>query len=93
MFGFGFTQVGLFECDLALQIGDLDLVVVDQRHVPNPGGPEVEGYWATQTASTDHQHSCGLELGLACDIKPGHQDLATVAQQFLIVQHLVFSQG
>ena len=72
---------------LALQICQLDLVIVNQSQVANTCGAQVEGHRTTQAASANNQYVGGFEFFLAGDVEPGHQDLPAVAEEFFVAEH------
>jgi hypothetical protein len=50
---------------LALQVGFVDNVVVDDADPAYPGGCQVEGYRGTQPARPDQQDRSGFQFALA----------------------------
>ena len=72
--------------DLALQVGEVDLVVVDQGDPADAGRAEVERHRRAEAAGADHQRVGGSEALLAFDADVVEQDVARIAQQ-LVVGH------
>ncbi|MNI51315.1 hypothetical protein D3C73_1060350 [compost metagenome] len=73
--------------DLALQVGQVDRVEVRQVHLANAGGRQIQRHWRAKAAKTDDQYAAVLEPQLAIDIDVLQQNLPTVTQQLLIIQH------
>jgi hypothetical protein len=71
--------------DLALQVGEIDGVVIHQRDVAYPGRGQVHGRRRAQAAGTDHQGMALQQAGLAFDVDLVEQDVARVAQQLLVI--------
>jgi len=74
--------------DLALEIGEIDLVVVDQRDAADPGRGEIEQHRRTEPAGTDHQRMARADARLAVDAELFEQDVARIAQQVLVFHAL-----
>ena len=72
--------------DLALQVGEVDRVVVDQRDAADAGRAEVQRHRRAQPAGADDQRMRGQQALLALDADLVEQDVARVAQQ-LVVGH------
>src|SRR5476649_1732357 len=71
--------------DLALQIGQVDRVVVDQRDVADAGRRQVQRGRRTEAAGADDQRMPGQQFLLPFDADFVEQDVARVAQQLVIV--------
>jgi len=69
--------------DLALQVGQVDRIMVDHREVADPGWPRYRASRRTQPSCADHQ-SPALPERAAWPSMPisSQQDVARVAQQF-----------
>ena len=70
--------------DLALQVGEVDHIVIDHADGADTGGGEIEDQRRPQTAGADHQHF-GIQQLLLAD--PAHfpqQDMAGVAVNLLL---------
>ncbi|MNS93939.1 hypothetical protein D3C72_1281400 [compost metagenome] len=71
--------------DLALQIGQVDRVVIDEGQLADAAGGQVHGRRRAEPARADHQHM-RIEQGLlAFDADLIKQDVARVAQQLVVV--------
>ena len=73
--------------DLALQVGQIDRVEVRQMQLTDAGGRQIQRNRRAETAETDDQYAAFFESQLAVDVDVLQQNLPTVAQQFLIIQH------
>src|SRR5690606_6109408 len=51
-----FSDPGFAMEDLALKVGNIDVIRIDQAETAHAGGGEVEGRRTTQPAGADHQH-------------------------------------
>jgi hypothetical protein len=71
--------------DLALQVGEVDLVVVHQRDVADAGSGQVQRDRGAQSAGADHQGVAGTDARLAVDAEFLKQDVARIAQQVVVV--------
>ena len=78
--------------DLALQIAQVDPIVIDQVQCPDAGCGQIHGRRRTQSAETDDQCACALQALLAFDPQLGEHDLAAVTQQCIVV-HLQGAGG
>ena len=65
--------------DLALQVGQIDHIVVDQPDRADAGGGEVEQHRRAEAARPDDQHARGEQLRLAGAADLRQQDMARVA--------------
>ena len=72
--------------DLALQVGEVDLVVVAQGDAADAAGCQVERDGRAQPAGADHQRVRREQFLLAVDADLRQQDVPAVAQQLLVVQ-------
>ena len=70
--------------DLALQVGEIDRVVVDDADAPDARGGEVHQHGRAEPARADHQHARGQQLLLALAAELGQDDVARVARQLLV---------
>jgi hypothetical protein len=62
--------------DLALQVGEIDAVVVDQRDAPDPCATEVQPHRRAEPARADDQRARGEQPALAFDADLVEQDVA-----------------
>ena len=69
--------------DLALQVGDVDDVVVDDAERADAGGGEVERGRRAQAAGAEQQDLGVEQLPLALDADLGQQEVARVALALL----------
>ena len=69
--------------DLALQVGQLDVVVVDDADGADAGGGEIQRQRRAEPAGADDQHARGLQLRLAGAAHVLQQDVARVAADFV----------
>ena len=67
--------------DLALQVGLVDGVELDDADAADAGRGQVQGQRRAEPASADQQRGAGLEPLLACDAHIRDQDVAAVARQ------------
>ena len=74
--GLGRTHVGQPVRDLALQVGEIDLVGVDQRDAADAGAAEVQRHRRPQAAGTDHQRTRAQQALLALDADLVEQHVA-----------------
>ena len=85
MFGFNACKVVRMG-DLALKVGQVHSVVVHQSDVAHPCASEVHGRWRPQATRTNHQRVALQKSGLAFEADVVQQDVARIAQQFLVTQ-------
>ena len=78
------THVAGLVQDLALQIGNLDLVRVGDEEPADPRCSQVEGGRAAKAARTRDQDLRSIESPLSLDAEFVEQDVARVAQQLLV---------
>jgi hypothetical protein len=71
--------------DLALQVAEIHRVVVAQGQLPDPAGGQIQRRWRTQSAHADDQYFGVQQALLALDTDLVQQDMATIAQQLLVV--------
>ena len=74
--------------DLALQVGEVDLVVVDDAERADAGGGEVERGRRAEPAGAEQQHLRVEQLGLALEPDLRHEQVARVALALLVGQRL-----
>ncbi len=75
---------GLGVDDLALQVGLVDDVEVDEADGADAGCGEVEGHRRAEAAGADAEHLGGLELLLAFHADLGEDEVAGVAGDLLV---------
>jgi len=78
-------RVGAIQ-DLALQVGEIDLVGVGQRQPADSRRGEIEGRRAAEAAGADDQRGCRAQPFLPLDADLGEQDVPAVAEELLVVQ-------
>ena len=72
--------------DLAMQVAQVDRVVVDDADPADAGGGEVERGGAAEAARTDDQRVRGAQLLLSFDPDLRQQDVPAIAEKLLVVQ-------
>lgn len=72
--------------DLALQVGEVDLVRIGDRQLADAAGGEVERRRASQAARADDQRVRRAQPLLALDPNLIEKDVAAVAEELLVVQ-------
>ena len=75
---------GLRVDDLALQVGLVDDVEVDETDGPDAGGGEIEGERCSEAAGSNAENLCGFELLLAFHADLREDEVARVARDLLI---------
>ena len=70
--------------DLALQVGEVDDVEVDDAERADTGGGQVQRQRRAEAAGADAQHARGLQLLLALHADLGHDQVARVAQDLVV---------
>ena len=73
--------------DLALKVRVVDGVEVDDAECAYASCGQIEGQWRPQTTRADTQHLRGLELLLTLHANLGHDQVARVAQDFVITEN------
>jgi hypothetical protein len=86
-FGLGLADPAGGVGDLAVQVGEVDPVVVDDAQGPDAGGGQVEHQGRAQAAGTDQQHLGIEQPGLADPADLGQHDVAGIAQHLLFGEH------
>jgi hypothetical protein len=71
--------------DLALQVGEVDLVGVGQRQAADAGGGEVKRGGAAEAARADDERVGGAQLLLPLYPDLGKEDVPAVAEKLLVV--------
>ncbi len=69
---------------LALEVGEIDDVEIDQADFADAGGGQIEPERRAQAAGADQQHLRGLELLLAFDADLGDDEVARVAEDLVL---------
>jgi hypothetical protein len=72
--------------DLALQVGEVDLVGIGKGQLADATCCEVQGRGAAQAAGADDQRGSPAQPLLALDPDFGKEDVAAVAEELLVVQ-------
>src|SRR6185369_5918480 len=70
--------------DLALQIAEVDHVVVDETDGAHTGGGEIHRGRRTQSAGADEQNLAGLEAALPVEAHFRHDQMPAVALDFVV---------
>ena len=83
--GLGLADARQVVRDLALQVGEIDRIVVDDGDRPDTGRAEVQRDRGPQPAGADHERVRSEQLALAFDPDLVEQDMARVAQQLVVV--------
>ena len=78
-------RVGAVE-DLALQVGEVDLVGVGDCQAADAGRREVERRRAAQAARADDERMCSPQLLLALDSELGKEDVPAEPEKLLVDQ-------
>ena len=68
--------------DLALQVRQRDMVVVDDAQRPDAGRREVLQHGRAESAGSDHEHARAFQLLLAGAADLGQHDVTRVALEF-----------
>jgi len=92
-FSLGAPQAGRTVQNLALQIAELDHVVVGQNQLPDPGGRQVQGRRRAQAPGADDEHPRRKQPLLPLDAQLIEQNVACIAQQPGIVQGIGWHHG
>ena len=82
----GPADIGAAVDDLALQVGLLDDVELDDAQGADPGGGQIEQCRRAQPAGPDHQHPGVLQPPLAQHPDVGNEQVTAVAREFLAGQ-------
>ena len=77
------------EEDLALQVGEIDLVAVGEGQAPDAGRRQVERRGAAEPARADDQRACRAQLLLALNSELGKEDVPAVAEKLLVLQFVL----
>ena len=71
--------------NLALQVSQVDCVVIDQGDLADTGGSQIERHRRAQTAGADDERMRGQQLFLTFDANIVEQDVTRVAQQLVVI--------
>lgn len=74
--------------DLALQIGQLNDIVIGDQQMADAGRGKIHGRGAAEPAHADNENGGVHELALSRHVHFGQQDLAAEAQQLLFIHRL-----
>jgi len=74
-----FASVGFIEQSLALKVGRLDEIAVNDPQVTDAGADEQIGGYRSQRAATDQDNARGQEPALSILANTGEKDLARVS--------------
>ena len=85
-FQLGTADIGRAVDDLALQVGVIDHVVVDQAEPAHACGGQIHRQRRSQPARADQQHAGSLQLLLPAHAHFGHDQVAAVALHFFMRQ-------
>jgi hypothetical protein len=72
--------------DLALQVGEVDLVAVGEDQPADARGREIQSRRTTEAARADDQRASRAQPLLSFDPQLGEKDVAAVAEELLVVQ-------
>jgi hypothetical protein len=71
-------------CDLALQVGEVHRIRIDEREAADARAGEEQGDGRAEPAGTDHERARGAQALLAFDAYLVEEDVARVAQQVVV---------
>jgi hypothetical protein len=77
-------RIGAVE-DLALQVGEVDLVAIGEGQAPYAGGREIERGGTTESAGADDEDPGRTKLLLPLDTDLVEEDVPAVAEELLVV--------
>jgi hypothetical protein len=80
----GANRVGAVQ-DLALQVGEVDLVGVGEGEASDSGGGEIERRRAAEAARADDQRARGAQLLLSFNADLRQQNVPAIAEKLLVV--------
>ncbi len=83
-FDFWPADVRRAEKNLALQVGQIDLVEVDEANAAHTGGGEIQAERRAQPSRADTKNFSPLELELPIHADFGHDQMAAVAEYFFV---------
>jgi len=83
---FGHAESGCGVCDLALKVGKLDHVVIDNADGSHAGRSKVERQRAAEAPCADQQNSGRAQPCLACSAHFGKQNMARIAGNFFFAK-------
>src|SRR5205814_4864312 len=93
-FQLGPTNVGGGVNDLALQVGEINYIEINDPERADTCCSEIQRERRAQSASADAQHARGFQLRLSVHAHLGHDQVARVAQDFVVRKSLLgFSKG
>jgi hypothetical protein len=75
--------------DLALQVGEVDLVAVGEGQASDAGRGQVECRGAAEAARADEERACRAQLLLALNSELGKEDMPAVAEKLLVLQFVL----
>ena len=87
--GFETAQVGRAVQDLALQVGDVDHVGIDNAERPNARRGQIQARRATQSAGADEQHTRVEQFALSAFPHFGNEQMAGEPLHFGLVERAV----
>ncbi len=76
---FELADIALCEHHLALQVGEVDAVVVDDAERSDTGGGEILQHRRAEPARSDHEHARGAQFLLAGEADFGNQEMPAIA--------------
>jgi len=80
--------------DLALQVGIIDGIEIDDADFADAGGGEVHGDGRTEAAGADAQDAGGFDLLLAAQAHFGQDQVPRIPPDFFVVQfHIITCKG
>src|SRR5207302_500053 len=79
--------------DLALQVGIVHHVEVDNAECANTGGGQIKGERRAQASRADAEHAGRFQLQLTFHANLGHDEVARVAENLVVTQRDGFGFG
>ena len=83
--GFCMAHPGQVVRDLALQVGEVDMVGIDQREMADAGAAQVQRHRRAEAAGADDERTRTQQTLLAFDADLVEQDVARITQQLRVV--------
>ena len=87
------ADIRFAEDDLPMQVGDIDLIVVDEAQPADTGGRQIECQRRTEPAHADDEHRALQQPRLAGPADLGQHDVPGVASKVIVVQRHTASPG
>ncbi len=87
------AHVGRAVKDLALEVGEINRVEVNQPDAADAGGSEIEGDRGAEATRTDAEYGGGLELLLTFEGDLRHDEMSRVARDLVVAQFDALGAG